>query len=95
MAADVRRASPLRASIRRDLLAWGALAGVAAALVLGLTGGGWGKAVVLALLVVGACGVLTVLAAMSARSQRTGRHGARPGGGPGGPGGGPEGGSAP
>jgi hypothetical protein len=62
--------TPLRRRMRRDLLAWGLLAGVVAAMVLGLTGGGWLRAVVLGVLVFGACVVLTVLAA----GQGTGRH---------------------
>jgi hypothetical protein len=49
--------------MRRDLLVWGLLAGTAAALVLGLTGGGWVRAVVLGLLVVGGCAVLTLVSA--------------------------------
>jgi uncharacterized membrane protein YfcA len=67
--------TPLRRRLRRDLLGWGLLAGVCAALVLGLTGGGWGRALVLALLVVGACAVLTLLAGMSSKPPTGGRHG--------------------
>ena len=55
--------------MRRDLLAWGLLAGVVAALVLGLTGGGWVQAVVLGLLVVGCCAVLTLVAATKTSSR--------------------------
>jgi hypothetical protein len=58
--------TPLRRRMRRDLLVWGLLAGLAAALVLGLTGGGWVQAVVLGLLVVGGCAVLTLVAATKA-----------------------------
>jgi thiol:disulfide interchange protein len=75
--------APLRAKIRWDLLAWGALAGVAAGVVLGLTGGGWLRALVLAVLVVGASAVLTLLAATSARkSARRPTGGRRDGSGP-------------
>ncbi|MDP9221108.1 MAG: hypothetical protein M3P23_11315 [Actinomycetota bacterium] len=64
----------MRRRLRRDLLAWGLLAGVCAALVLGLTGGGWVKAVLLGLFVVGGCAILTLLAATSNGPSR-GRHG--------------------
>ena len=40
---SAQAATPWHRRIRRDLLAWGALAGVCAGLVLGLTGGGWGR----------------------------------------------------
>ena len=66
--------TPVRQRLRRDLLAWGLLAGVCAALVLGLTGGGWIRAVLLGLFVVGGCGILTVLAATS-KGPPSGRHG--------------------
>jgi uncharacterized membrane protein YfcA len=68
-------ATPWHRRIRRDLLAWGALAGVCAGLVLGLTGGGWTRAIVLAALVLGACGVLTLLSAMPTKRPSGGRHG--------------------
>jgi uncharacterized membrane protein YjjP (DUF1212 family) len=57
--------TPVRRRLRRDLLGWGLLAGLCAAVVLGLTGGGWVKALVLGLAVVGACAILTVLSATS------------------------------
>ena len=68
-------ATPWHRRIRRDLLAWGALAGICAGLVLGLTGGGWGRAGVLAAIVVGACGLLAVLSAMPTKRPSGGRHG--------------------
>jgi uncharacterized membrane protein len=64
-------ATPLRRRVRRDLLVWGLLAGVAAALVLGLTGGGWLRAVVLGVLVIGGCAVLTLLSAGKRAATRT------------------------
>jgi uncharacterized membrane protein YfcA len=67
--------TPWHQRIRRDLLAWGALAGICAGVVLGLTGGGWGRAAVLALLVVAACAVLTLLSAMPTKHPSGGRHG--------------------
>jgi hypothetical protein len=76
-------ATPLRRRMRRDLLVWGLLAGVVAALVLGLTGGGWVHAVVLGLLVIGGCAVLTVVAATKTNTRAEEREG------------GPRGGSAP
>jgi hypothetical protein len=69
-------ATPLRRRLRLDLLLWGVIAGVAAALALGLTGGGWVEAVVLGLLVVAGFAVLTLLTATS--SYRPGRHSSPP-----------------
>jgi hypothetical protein len=57
--------TPLRRRLRRDVLAWGLVAGVAATLALGLTGGGWLPALVLGVLVFGGCVLLTVLSATS------------------------------
>ena len=71
-------ATPWHRRIRRDLLAWGALAGICAGLVLGLTGGGWGRALVLAAIVVGACGVLALLSAMPTNGSSGGRHSGTP-----------------
>jgi hypothetical protein len=59
--------APLRRRLRLDLLGWGAVAGLAATLALGLTGGGWLAAVVLGLLVLAGFAVLTVLASTSSR----------------------------
>jgi len=91
--------TPLRRRLRLDLLAWGLLAGACASLVLGLTGGGWVKALVLGLFVVAGCGLLTLLAATS---SVTGQHGqprtppaAPPAAPPNGPTEGPDDGSAP
>ncbi len=67
---------PWHRRIRWDLLGWGVLAGLAAGLALGLTGGGWGRAALLAGIVVAACVVLTLLAAMP--SGRPGRGGGGP-----------------
>jgi hypothetical protein len=67
--------TPLRQRLRLDLLAWGALAAGCATLVLGLTGGGWAKAVVLGLLVMAGCALLTVLASTSSRPPDDGDDG--------------------
>ena len=69
-------AAPLGRRLRLDLLAWGVLAAVGAALVLGLTGGGWGSAAVLGLLVLGGFTLLVLLTTMSssARAKRSARR---------------------
>jgi uncharacterized membrane protein YfcA len=66
---------------RFDLLLWGLLAGASAGVVLGLTGGGWGRAAVLALLVVAGFVLLTLLTATSsgAGRRRTPERPERPG----------------
>lgn len=73
--------TPMRKRVRRDVLIWGLVAGVAAALALGLTGGGWVKAVVLGLLVLGGCVLLTLLSATTT-AKRPGGSSRRPPEGP-------------
>jgi hypothetical protein len=63
-------APPVRRRLRFDLLLWGLLAGVSAGVVLGLTGGGWGRALVLGLLVVAGFVLLTLLTATSSGPGR-------------------------
>lgn len=63
-------AVPLRRRMRLDLLLWGVLAGTSAAVVLGLTGGGWTRALVLGLLVVAGFAVLTGLNLLTATGSR-------------------------
>jgi hypothetical protein len=63
-------APPVRRRPRFDLLLWGLLAGVSAGVVLGLTGGGWGRAAVLAVLVVAGFVLLTLLTATSSGAGR-------------------------
>ena len=63
-------APPVRRRPRYDLLLWGLLAGVSAGVVLGLTGGGWGRAAVLGLLVVAGFVLLTLLTATSSGAGR-------------------------
>jgi hypothetical protein len=73
--------TPLRRRVRRDVLVWGLVAGAAATLALGLTGGGWGKAVVLGLLVLSGCVLLTLLSATTS-SKGPGAHSGPPPEGP-------------
>jgi hypothetical protein len=77
--------TPLRRRLRRDVLAWGLVAGLAAGVALGLTGGGWWKALVLGLLVFAGCLVLTLLSATSGRKPPLDGPRTRPPEGPAGP----------
>jgi hypothetical protein len=70
--------TPLRQRLRRDVLVWGLVAGAAAALALGLTGGGWIKAVILGLLVFGGCLLLTLLGATASAQHPSGPAGRGP-----------------